>query len=95
MTILEHRPDDFATRNLFLHALLGVRAWGSRMERLCAAPGDQTLDENEPIVLAALGAIAFARSADNVLTRALSEPPPCDAAQPHAPDVTLSGSLLR
>lgn len=93
MSVLDRRPNDFAQRNLLLHALLGARVWGQRLERGCRHEGQEVLDPKDPTLLAALGVIAFSRRVDALVARARASNPRAEEPEPlHA---SLDGSLLR
>jgi hypothetical protein len=82
--ILARRPDDFAHRNLFLQALLGIHSFASRFERLARIQAEGALARPDDLaVFAALGVIAAGRRIGAMTARADVHTPTRTPAAPH------------
>jgi len=84
--ILQRRPTDFAHRNLFLQAMLGIHAWGDVLERLVDRHGQVTTPEAgyqppEDAVLGVLGALVLLRKIRDI-EGLRGEVPPVDSPAP-------------
>ena len=94
MKYVDRRPNDFANRNTFLHALLGARSFATRLEALSAHESETILPADDPTVLAMAGVIALRRACDAYVEAALEESP-VETEPPAATVENVHGSLLR